>query len=156
MPRGGEPNVMRFHEVVHGVYFDDLDVFRILHNARYLVLFEHAVGSFWRHLGWGGALDFDRNPDQYHFVRANHVEYRRAVSGTGEVRIRVWIDRLGRTSLTFGLRVMPLDEDIDHATGQRVIVRVDPLTHLPTPWSDSFRETVLPYCRAVDGRETSP
>ena len=26
---------MRFHEVIHGVYFDDLDIFGILHNARY-------------------------------------------------------------------------------------------------------------------------
>jgi acyl-CoA thioester hydrolase len=136
---------MRFHECVHGVYFDDLDAFQILHNARYLVLFEHAIGSFWRYLGWGGALDFNSNPDQFHLVRANHVEYLRPVSGTGDVRVRVWVDKLGRTSLTFGLRVMPMDEDVDHATGRRVIVRVDPTTRAPTPWSDEFRESVADY-----------
>ena len=138
---------MRFHERVHGVYFDDLDAFQILHNARYLVLFEHAIGSFWRHLGWGGALNFNNNPDQYHLVRANHVEYHTPVTGTGEVRVRVWVEVLGRTSLTFGLRVMPLDQDVDHATGQRVIVRVDPTTRRPTPWTESFRQAVAPYCR---------
>ena len=37
----------RFHEQVMGVYFDDLDAFRILHNARYLLLFERTIGSFW-------------------------------------------------------------------------------------------------------------
>lgn len=146
---------MRFHERTHGVYFDDLDAFQILHNARYLVLFEHAIGSFWRHLGWGGPLDFNTNPDQYHLVRANHVEYHRPVRGTGEVRVRVWIDKLGKSSLTFGLRVMPLDEDVDFATGQRVIVRVHPQTYAPTPWSESFRETIAPYRRDLNPEPSS-
>ena len=107
---------MRFHEVVHGVYFDDLDPFQILHNARYLLIFEHTIGAFWRHLGWAGTLDFQANPDQFHYVRANHIEYLRAVRGVGTVRCRVWVEKLGRTSLTFGLRVLPLDEDVDYAT----------------------------------------
>ncbi len=145
---------MRFHERTHGVYFDDLDAFQILHNARYLLLFEHAIGSFWRHMGWGGALDFNSNPDQYHLVRQNQVEYLRPVEGTGEVRVRVWVERLGTTSLTFGLRVMPLDEDIDHARGQRVIVRVDPQTKQPSPWSDQFRELIAPYRRDLGSATT--
>lgn len=142
---------MRFHETLHGVYFDDLDAFHILHNARYLLLFEHAIGSFWRRLGWAGVLDFNTNPDQYHLVRANNLEYRRPVIGTGQVRVRVWVDRLGRTSLVFGLRVMPLDEDVDHATGERVIVRVDPETKRPVPWTAAFREQLAPYVREVEG-----
>lgn len=141
---------MRFHETIHGVYFDDLDAFHILHNARYLLLFEHAIGSFWRHLGWAGVLDFNSNPDQYHLVRANSLDYQRPVIGTGQVRVRVWVERLGRTSLTFGLRVMPLDEDIDHATGQRTVVRVDPDSKRPCPWTPSFREQIAPYCAHIE------
>ena len=140
---------MRFHERTHGVYFDDLDAFQILHNARYLLLFEHAIGSFWRHMGWGGALSFNEHPDQYHLVRSNKIEYLRPVTGTGEVRVRVWVERLGRSSLTFGLRVMPLDEDIDHATGERVVVRVDPETRRPVPWSESFREQLAAFTREL-------
>ena len=34
---------MRFHESIHGVYFDDLDALQILHNSRYLVLFERTI-----------------------------------------------------------------------------------------------------------------
>ena len=34
-----------------GVYFDDLDPMHILHNSRYLLLFERTMGSFWQHLG---------------------------------------------------------------------------------------------------------
>lgn len=141
---------MRFHETIHGVYFDDLDAFHILHNARYLLLFEHAIGSFWRRLGWAGTLDFNSNPDQYHLVRAVQLEYLRPVVGTGQVRVRVWVDRLGRTSLTFGLRVMPLDEDVDHAVGKRTIVRIEPDTRRPTPWTDKFREQIGPFVRAVE------
>lgn len=142
---------MRFHEAVHGVYFDDLDAFRILHNARYVLLFERTIGSFWRHLGWGGPLDQQSNPDQFHLVRQNHVEYLRPVDGVGQVRCRVWVDKLGRTSLVFGLRCLPLDEDVDHATGTRVIVCVDPTTRRPVPWTDSFREALAPYRADLDG-----
>ena len=148
---------MRFHETIHGVYFDDLDAFHILHNARYLLLFEHAIGSFWRHLGWAGVLDFNSNPDQYHLVRANSLEYIRPVIGTGQVRVRVWIERLGRTSLTFGLRVMPLDQDLDHAAGRRTVVRVDPETKKPCPWTESFRAEIADYCEHIDGEtEVAP
>ena len=122
------------------------ETFGILHNARYLLLFEHAIGSFWSHLGWGGPLDFNDSPDQFHLVRANHIEYERPVEGTGEVRIRVWVEKLGRTSLTFGLRVMPLDQDVFHAKGERVIVRIDPKTKRPVPWSDEFRKRIVDYC----------
>ena len=82
-------------------------------------------------------------------MRANHLEYKRPVVGTGQVRVRVWVDRLGRSSLSFGLRVMPLDEDVDFASGERVVVRVDPETKRPVPWTASFREQIAPYCREI-------
>ncbi len=138
---------VRFHEAVHGVYFDDLDAFQILHNARYLLLFERTIGSFWHRLGWGSTLDMQKNPDQFHLVRANHVEYHRAVVGVSEVRVRVWVEHLGTTSLKFGFCVMPMDEDTDCATGSRVIVRVDADKRTPTPWTKNFREQIAPYLR---------
>ena len=146
---------MRFHEQVMGVYFDDLDAFGILHNARYLLLVERTIGSFWKHLGWGGVLDAQHNPDQFHLVRANTFEYLRAVRGTGDVRCRVWVEKLGRTSLTFGTRVLPLDHDDPHARGTRTIVRVDPVTTQPVPWTDEFRERLTAY-RADIGGAMSP
>lgn len=144
----------RHHESIFGVFFDDLDAFQILHNARYLVLFERAIGQFWRHLGWGNVLDAQLNPDQFHLVRANHVEYERPVRGVNEVRVRVQVERLGRTSLTFRFRIMPLDEDVDYARGTRTIVRVDPATLTPAPWTDAFREAMRPYL--VDEVEPAP
>ncbi|MBM4367105.1 MAG: acyl-CoA thioesterase [Deltaproteobacteria bacterium] len=138
---------MRFHEQVHAVYFDDLDAFQILHNARYLLMFERTIGSFWHRLGWGGVLDAQRNPDQFHVVRANTIEYLRAFHGTGELRCRVWVEKLGSTSLTFGVNILPMDEDVPHARGTRTIVRVEPLTFRPLPWTASFREQIGPWLR---------
>lgn len=139
---------MRFHEAIHGVYFDDLDALQILHNARYLLLLERTIGSFWtRTMGWDGLLDESKNPDRYHLVRTNQIEYLRPVTGIGEVRVRVWVDKLGRSSLTFGFRILPMDQDLDYATGSRVLVCVDPNTRTPTPWSDTFREKLAPFLR---------
>ncbi len=140
---------MRFHEVIHPIYFDDLDAFRILHNARYVLLFERTIGAFWRHLGWGGPLD-DANPDRNHLVRANHIEYLRPVEGVGQVRVRVWIQKLGTTSLVFALRCLPVDEDTAYATGSRVLVRVSANHRRPEPWSAAFRQKVAPYCEQQD------
>ena len=138
---------MRFHEAIHGVYFDDLDAFRILHNSKYLLLFERTIGSFWTRMGWAGSWDEPRDTDRYHLVRANHIEYHRPVTDVGEVRVRIWIEKLGKTSLTFGMRMLPMDQDVDYATGSRVLVRVDPETKQPKPWSDDLRQKLAPYVR---------
>ncbi len=135
----------RFFEQNFGVYFDDLDSFRILHNARYLLLFERAVGAFWMNLGFGG---FQDDPDQFHLVARNEVDYLSPVSGVGNVRVRVCVDRIGKSSLTLAFRLLPMDRDEDHARGKRTIVRVDPDTMKAVPWSDRFREAVAPYLAA--------
>ena len=147
---------MRFYEAIHGVYFDDLDALQILHNSRYLLLFERTIGSFWmRTMGWGGVLDESTNPDRYHLVRTNEIEYLRPVTGIGEVRVRIWVEKLGRTSLTFGMRVLPMDEDRDYARGTRVLVCVDAATRTPTPWSDELRQKIAPFIRKP-GEQLAP
>jgi acyl-CoA thioester hydrolase len=141
----------RFHEQVMGVYFDDLDAFYILHNARYLLLFERTLGSFWEEIGIGAfepALSDGSAGDHWHLVRANTIEYHRPVRGTGHVRVRVWVERMGETSLTFGFRLMPINEDVDCATGSRTIVRVDPKTQQKMAWSADFRELLSPWVRS--------
>lgn len=135
---------MRFHEQIHGVYFDDLDAFQILHNSRYVLLFERTVGGFWKQLGYSGLFSADQQ-DQFHLVRANEISYQRPVEGVTDVRVRLHVAKVGRTSLSFAFRVLPLDEDVDYATGSRVIVRVDPKTRRPTPWTESFRAKIKPY-----------
>lgn len=134
-----------------GVYFDDLDPFRILHNARYILLFERTLGSFWEEVGIGSLQD-DQTPDYLHLVRANSVQYLDPFRGTGRVRVRVWIRQLGRTSLVFGFKLMPIDRDSEHATGERVIVHVDAKSWRPAPWTEEFRRRVRPW---VESEESS-
>jgi acyl-CoA thioester hydrolase len=141
----------KFHEQVMGVYFDDLDPYRILHNARYLLLFERTLGSFWSAVGFG---DFQKDEDSFHLVRTNSIEYLAPVKGVGEVRVRVDVQHLGRTSLTFGFRLMPLNEDRDFARGTRTIVRVDPASWSPVPWDDAFRQQVAPWVRDPEAEAT--
>ena len=102
-------------------------------------------GAFWKKLGWGGLSQLEQNPDQFHLVRVNHFEYHRAVAEVDEVRARIWVQRLGRTSLSFAFSLLPIDYDEPYCTGHRVLVCVDPLSRKPKPWSDRFRETVAPY-----------
>lgn len=138
-------SLARFYETHFGVYFDDLDPMQILHNARYLLLFERCVGEFWVSMGWGGLLDAQRNPDQFHMVRLNQIEYLRPVRRLGDVRVRLQVSRIGRSSVTFAFRVMPMDQDIDFARGERVLVKVDPDSHTPVPWSEDFRRQLRPF-----------
>ncbi len=136
---------MRFHEVIHGVYFDDLDIFGVLHNSRYSLLFERTIGDFWQKIGWGHALEWARNPDRYHLVRANSIEYLRPVENVSQVRVRIWVEKLGNSSLVFGFKMLPVDEDTVYAKGNRVHVCVDPETRKSRPWSDDLRNELLPY-----------
>ena len=144
---------MRFHEVSHGVYFDDLDAFRVLHNARYLLLMERTIGAFWHHLGWGTIADDLDNPDQHHLVRAQQISYERPMHGTGRVRCRIWIEHIGHSSLSFGFSILPLDEDRPYAHGSRTLVKVDERTQRPVGWSPEFRARVAPYCREQDAEQ---
>jgi acyl-CoA thioester hydrolase len=135
---------MRFFEQTLGVYFDDLDPFHILHNARYVLLFERTLGAFWMDLGFGAFQDAG-HPEQFHLVARNEIDYREPVRGVGRVRVRVWVETIGRTSLTFAFRVLPHDKDIDHARGRRTIVHVDPQSLRPAPWADEVRQLLAPW-----------
>jgi acyl-CoA thioester hydrolase len=109
-----------------------------------VLLFERALGSFWEEVGWGSFQDRGR-PEQFHLVRHSEVEYRSPVRGVGRVRVRVGVERLGTSSLTFGFRMLPMDRDVDHATGRRTVVHVDAGSLRPQPWPEGFRQTMEPW-----------
>lgn len=138
---------MRFFEQTFGIYFDDLDPFHILHNARYLLLFERAVGAFWSESGLG-TFDDESRPEQYHLVVRNEIDYLKPFRGVGQARVRVWIERIGSTSLVFACRLLPRDEDVELARGLRTIVHVDPGTLAPTPWTQAVRTMLTPWVAA--------
>ena len=138
---------MRFFEESQGVYFDDLDPLHILHNARYLLLFERTLGAFWMELGLGPFQDEGR-PEQFHLVARNEIDYLSPVHGVGKVRVRLWVERIGRTSVTFAFRLLPIDRDLEHARGRRTIVHVERSSLRPTPWSEDLRALLAPFTEA--------
>ena len=72
-------------------------------------------------------------------------------------RFQVWLYRLlvnacyeearRHKRWTTHVRILPMDQDVPHASGTRTIVRVHPVDFRPVPWTDSFREQLSPWLR---------
>jgi acyl-CoA thioester hydrolase len=124
------------------VHFDDLDAIGMLHNARYSVLVERAITSWWAERGVSFAGGRPATPDVFHVVREFSITYHRPVLGTGEIVVHFWLDRIGTSSADYRFRVLSRDGETVHAEGRRLNVRVDPATMRPAPWTDQARELV--------------
>lgn len=125
------------------VRFDMMDPLHHLNNAVYLVLFERARFDLWRAHGFG--------PDSPGFdwpylVARNEIDYRAAIETEQEVRVTVAVAALGHTSITFAHEIYR-EDGILAASGNTVLVRVDPHERRPIPWSEEFRALVAPYRR---------
>lgn len=124
------------------VHFDDLDPMGIVHNAKYAVLLERALTTFWgRH---GHSFD---SPDAFHAVREFAITYHVPVRGTGPVDVHFWLDRQGVTSADYGFEIRSMDGAVVHAVGRRAVVRLDPATLRPTPWTEATRAVVAELLR---------
>ena len=56
------------------------------------------------------------------------------------MRIDLWVERLGNTSCVYGFLCSSPDGNVAYARGDRTIVKVDPRSFRPAPWSAPFRE----------------
>lgn len=133
------PDITYGHVQAVPVYFDDLDALGIVHNARYAVLLERAVSQYWAERGHSFADGNPTSPDVFHAVRDFRIGYRAPIRGTGEVLVHFWLERFGETSAVYGFRFLSTDGATVYAEGERVVVRLDPATMRPTPWSDAAR-----------------
>jgi acyl-CoA thioester hydrolase len=131
------------------VYFDDLDAMGLLHNSRYALLVERAIGAYWNRLGWSADPARSAFKDVFLAVREFKVTYNVPVAGAGELLVHFWIERLGRTSGVYGFRVVSGDRAVVHAEGYRVNVNLDPATLRPAPFSDELRAAAEPLLLAA-------
>jgi len=118
-----------------------LDLMGMLHNAAYPLLFERARTEFWRALGFG--TYGDETFDWPYVVARNEVNYRMAIRSAGVVDVTVFVESIGRSSLTIGHEVSCAG--LLAADGRTVLVRIDPTTNQPIPWSDSLRQKLQDY-----------
>lgn len=133
------------------IQFDELDALGVLHHARYVFLVERATIAFYFSCGRPWTEDPRDNPDQMHVVRDLRIEYLAPFRGMEEMRIGIWVEKLGRTSCSYGFECTNPGGGTLYARGRRTIVKLDPRTGRPTPWTASFRAEHEPLSR--DERE---
>lgn len=121
------------------VHFDDLDAMGIVHNARYAIMLERALTAFWVEHGFDLGGGRPSSPDMFGAVREFTITYHSPVTGTGEIALHFWIDHLGTTSAVYGFRFVSADHTVVHAEGRRAIVKLDPRSLRPAPWTDRAR-----------------
>ena len=134
------------------IHFDDLDAMRIVHNARYPVLLERALSAYWSARGHSFTGGQPSTPDVVHAVREFSIEYLAPIVGTGQVGVHFWLDRFTERSGSYGFRFVALDRELVYAQGRRTIVRVDPVTLRPTPWTDAARRVAADLLHADAAR----
>lgn len=122
------------------VHFDDLDALGLLHNARYPLLVERAWTELWQEKGVRFDGDWAAAGDACNAVRELRIGYEAPVTRTGTYAVHLWLERLGRTGLTYGFRFCSQDGAVTYARGSRVLVRLDATTLRPAPWSGAFRD----------------
>ncbi|MEV6983396.1 thioesterase family protein [Sphaerisporangium sp. NPDC051017] len=126
------------------VHFDDLDAMGLLHNARYGVLVERAIGAFWAELGWHYDPALSRFKDVFLAVREFQITYHVPIKGVGEPLVHFWLEHMGTSSGVYGFRVLSPDGRTIHAEGRRVNVNLDPATMRPTPFTEEMRTAAEP------------
>jgi acyl-CoA thioester hydrolase len=121
------------------IHFDELDPMQMLHNSRFACHVERAISALYASRGRKWERDPADNPDQFHVVRDLHIEYLSPFIGTGRMRIETWVEKLGTTSCVYGFVCSSEDGRVAHARGERTIIKIDPQSHRPSPWTESFR-----------------
>ncbi len=129
------------------VHLDDLDGFGMLHHARYAVLLDHAILDFWLDAGWVADPSVS-----VQVIRALELTYHLPVMGMQDVDVHLWVDRAGRSSVTYRFEVLSTDHVTRYAEGSRVLVNLDPLTLRPTPLTDEMWAIAAPLLGPGVGR----
>ncbi len=81
----------------------------------------------------------DCHTDDANTIRDLYIECLEPVSRPTTLRIDIWVENLDETSCVYGFLCSSEDGNSAHARGERTVVRIDPVTHRPAPWSVPFR-----------------
>ncbi len=134
-----EPTTQYGHVELVPVHFDDLDPIGMVHNARYALLMERALATFWRQHGHTFRDGQLTTPDAFNVVKEFSISYRAPIAGIGEVRVHFWLEHLGSSCAVYAYRLLSSDSATVYADGRRVMVKLDPETLRPSPWTPELR-----------------
>jgi acyl-CoA thioester hydrolase len=113
----------------------DNDVYGHVNNAHYYSLFDSAVNRF---LIERGGLDI-HGGDVVAWVVSSSCDYFAPVAYPDALEVGMRVDRLGRTSVTYGLAVFKAGDDGARAAGSVVHVFVERATSRPTALPERLR-----------------
>ena len=105
----------------------DNDVYGHVNNAHYYAYFDTVVN---RYLIEAGGLDIHGGP-VVGFVVSSACDYFRPVAYPEEIEIGLRVDRLGRSSVRYGLSLLAAGDEAVRAAGTVVHVFVDRATSKP-------------------------
>jgi len=123
------------------VRWRDLDAFNHVNNSKFLSYLEEA------RLRWmiglpGEWIDENVAP----VVAAANVNYRRPIEWPNEIMVELFVERLGRTSLTIGHRIVHADDaSVLYADGNVVMVWIDKALGQAAVLPDAVRAACVPH-----------
>lgn len=116
----------------------DNDIYGHMNNVVHYALFDTAVNGF---LVDEGALKVGAS-DQIGLVVETRCTYFSELAFPDQVHAGLRADRVGNSSVTYGIGLFRNDDDTASAEGQFIHVYVDRDTRRPKPLNDALRQTV--------------
>ena len=127
----------RIHSTLMPVRWKDLDAFNHVNNSKYLSYLEEARLE-WMLATPGIALD----DPTYPVMVASQLNYRRPIHWPNTVRIDLYAEKIGNSSVTIAHRIVAQDDsDVLYCDGNIVAVWVDGETHQPVALPAPVRES---------------
>ena len=123
------------------VRYAEIDGQGVVFNAHYLTYYDTAINEYFRALGYDYMGEVKRTGADFHTVKTL-VEYKAPIRFDAEIEVGVRVARIGTSSMTFALVILPKAEDAAFATGEIVWVYTDQKTHKPMPVPDALRDLI--------------
>ncbi len=127
-------------DAVMDVRWRDLDAFNHVNNSSFLTFIEEARLRWFTGLP-GGWLDENIAP----LLAAANVNYRRPIEWPESLRVRLFAEHVGTTSLTIGHRIVSARNDaVVYSDGHSVLVWIDRRSGRPAPLPEAVRAACGP------------
>lgn len=116
----------------------DNDIYGHVNNVAYYSYFDTAANYYLIH---EGGLDIENGP-VIGFVVSSGCNYRQAITYPDQLEIGLRVDRIGNSSVQYGLAVFREGKDLASADGHFVHVFVDRVNQKPVPIPSGIRSAL--------------
>jgi acyl-CoA thioester hydrolase len=123
------------------VRYSEIDGQGVVFNAHYLTYFDTAITEYFRWLGYDYLGEAKRSGADFHTVKAL-VEFKQPMLFDQEIEVGTRVGRIGTSSMTFALVILPRGEDAVLATGEIVWVNTDQQARKPVPVPAALRALI--------------